>query len=129
MAAGSRSLSSEVATLINQGSACAEISGGGVTLSPGAVSVTFTAQPECSLVSVVSMMAPSPDWFVGSHGLNLANNGQWRDTVVHNLRTYDSGTDSGASFTSADLVTSPPQTIQFAPEVPGLVGTFTFQRL
>ena len=122
-------LRGEIATLISQGGACAEINGGGVTVSPGAVSVTFTAQPECSLVSVVSMMAPSPDWFVGSNALNLVNNGQWRDTVVHSLRTYDSGTDSGSTFTAPNLVTSPAQTIQLAPEIPGLVGTFTFTRL
>ena len=122
-------LRSEIAALINQGSACAEINGGGVSLSPGSVSVTFTAQPECSLVSVVSMLAPSPDWFVGSNAINLVNNGQWRDRVVHNLRTYDSGTDSGATFTAPNLVTSPPRTIQLAPELPGLVGNFTFERL
>jgi len=61
--------------------------------------------------------------------INLVNNGQWRDSVVHNLRTYDSGTDSGVTFTAPNLVTSPPRTIQLAPELPGLVGNFTFERL
>ena len=122
-------LISEIATLIGQGSACAEINGGGVALSPGSVSVTFTAQPECPLVTVVSMLAPSPDWFVGSNAINLVDNGAWRNSVVHNLRVYDSGTDSGATFTAPNLVTSPPEVIKLAPEVPSLVGTFTFTRL
>ncbi|MGB1310909.1 MAG: spondin domain-containing protein [Leucothrix sp.] len=122
-------LSNEIDALINQGSACSEISGGDVGFSPGSVSVTFTVQPECSLVSVVSMLAPSPDWFVGSNALNLVSNGQWRDTVVHDLRTYDAGTDSGTTFDSDDLITSPAEAIQLLPEIPGVIGTFTFTKL
>ena len=121
-------LKSEISKLINQGSACAEISGDNIDFPNNSGTVTFTVQPECSLVSLISKLTPSPDWFVGSDSLNLVNNSQWRNTVVYKLRAYDSGTDSGLTFTGSNLVTSPPEKIQRAPRNEDYVGVFTFQR-
>ena len=38
---------------------------------PGSTSVDFTVSPEFPLVTLVAMIAPSPDWFVGVDGLDL----------------------------------------------------------
>jgi hypothetical protein len=65
------------------------------------------------LVSFITMIAPSPDWFLGVHDLNLCNTatGEWQDREVKDLFPYDAGTDSGLAFTSGDVVTNPPVNI------------------
>jgi hypothetical protein len=129
-------LDNEVDALIDAGTACTRISGGGIGSSPGSVSVTFTVNPDCPLVSIVSMIAPSPDWFVGVSGLSLYENGDWVSTKEVELLPYDAGTDSGATYASANRVTDPPEAISKIETEPFLVegkvpplGTFTFTRL
>ena len=65
--------------------------------------INFCTSKEFPLVTVVSMIAPSPDWFVGTRGLNLLSGGNFVETMSHPMRAYDAGTDSGASFTASDL--------------------------
>jgi hypothetical protein len=133
---GTSPLDSEIEAFIASGTACATISGGGVPVSPGSVSVTFTVNLGCPLVSVVTMIAPSPDWFVGVAGLNLLQDGAWVDELTIELLPHDAGTDSGTRYTSPNDPTSSPgpiTPIEWEPlVVDGIVpalGTFTFTRL
>ncbi len=129
-------LDSEIESLIASGGACAEISGGGINPSPGIVSVTFTMTQDCKHVSVVSMIAPSPDWFLGVSGLNLYENGNWVHERIVELFAYDAGTDSGKSYASPNEPTISSEgihRIDYSPvavdgKVPAF-GTFTFTRL
>ena len=58
--------------------------------------------------SLISMLAPSPDWFVGVDGVELCGSGgKWKDSVTRNLQAWDAGTDSGMNFTSTDAPTMP----------------------
>ena len=129
-------LDAEIDALIDAGSACTTISGGGISTSPGAVEVTLTVSQECPLVSVVSMIAPSPDWFVGVSGLSLYEGGRWVDESVVELFPYDAGTDSGASYGSPNSPTESADPIYAIETEPLLIdgvvpplGTFTFTRL
>ncbi|MDY7042546.1 MAG: spondin domain-containing protein [Chloroflexota bacterium] len=129
-------LDKEIDSLVAAGSACAKISGGGINPSPGVVTLTFTVNQECPLVSVVSMIAPSPDWFVGVSGLSLYEDGKWVDEKVVQLLPYDAGTDSGASYRSPDMPTEDAEAIYAIMVEPFLIngvvpslGTFTFTRL
>jgi hypothetical protein len=133
---GKSPLDSEIDQLIGSGSACTQISGGGINPSPGVVAVTFTASQDCPLVSVVTMIAPSPDWFVGVSGLSLFENGAWIDQMVVDLLPYDAGTDSGSSYASPNAPTDSPEPIYRIEVEPLLIegtvpplGTFTFARL
>ncbi|XP_028390893.1 spondin-2-like [Dendronephthya gigantea] len=65
------------------------------------------------LVSFITMIAPSPDWFVGVHDFDLCNttSGEWRDSRERYLPLYDAGTDSGPRFTSPNNETRPPERI------------------
>ena len=48
------------------------------------------------LVTLLSMIGPSPDWFVGISGLSLLDgNGNWRAERVVNLYPYDAGDRRG----------------------------------
>jgi hypothetical protein len=110
-----------------------KLSGGGIGTSPGSVSLTFQVSNESPLVTSVSMIAPSPDWFVGVSGLSLYENGEWVSEKVVDLYLYDAGTDSGTDFTSRDAVMTPPVVIVRIDEsvLPGSsvpYGTFTFTK-
>ena len=69
------------------------------------VSTTFTVKASHPLVSVLSMIAPSPDWFVGVSSLSLYNNG-WRNRVV-DLYPYDAGTENGSGWSLFNAATIP----------------------
>jgi hypothetical protein len=133
---GKSPLDSEIEALITEGEACELISGGGITLSPGAVTVEFTASQDCPLVSLASMIAPSPDWFVGVAELSLYGDEGWIEEQVVALYPYDAGTDSGGSYTSPNEPTEEPEAIHRIETDPLLVegrvpplGVFRFTRL
>jgi len=129
-------LDSEIEALIDSGSACATVSVGGIAPSPGQVTTTVSMTLDCSVVSLVSMIAPSPDWFVGVFALSLFEDGDWVEEKVVNLYPYDAGTDSGGSYASPDAPIANPRAIRRIREEPLLIdgevpplGTFTFSRI
>lgn len=129
-------LDSEVGQAVAVGNALAILSGGGIFPSPGQVELEFEVNQKFPLVTLVSMIAPSPDWFVGVRDLNLFVNGGWTDQVVVELFPYDAGTDSGVTYTSADQDTVPRQPIRRIEGDPFVnqgavapMGTFTFRRI
>lgn len=132
---GKQPLTSELNALIANGEAETLISGGGIGRSPGQVRVEFTASQDHPEVSVVTMIAPSPDWFVGVHGLSLFQSGRWMDEVVMDLAPYDAGTDFGPTFLSPNDDTTPHEPIIQLVEPFDLngevapLGTFTFRRI
>lgn len=129
-------LSQEVERAIGAGSANTVLSGGNLGRSPGAVNLQFDISQRFSLVTLVTMVAPSPDWFVGVSGLALFENGQWVEERRVSLDPYDAGTDSGITYGSPDLPTVPRAPIARITGYPmaaaGRVapfGTFTFRRI
>ncbi len=116
-------LEGEVEDAIMAGSAASVVSGGGIGVSPGIVSVSFNIDLDFPLLTLVSMIAPSPDWFVGVHDLSLFEGTRWVEEVVLDLPPYDAGTDSGISFLSTDLPTSPPGPIAQITGHPFIGGT------
>ena len=64
------------------------------------------------LVTLLSMIGPSPDWFVGISGVSLLDgNGEWRDELVVNLYPYDAGTEEGDEFSLSNPATNPQEPI------------------
>ena len=77
------------------------------------VTLNFTATGDHTLLSLVTMIAPSPDWFVGVHDLDLKDaNGQWQDQMVIDINSYDAGTEEGSSFSLNNPPTNPQDVIQ-----------------
>lgn len=118
----------EVNAAIANGNAESVIMAPGIN-SPGSIQTDFDVSLGYPRITVVTMIAPSPDWFVGVNGLNLFENGSWRPLTVVDLLPYDAGTDSGTTFTSSNLPTVPPEPIfqimddPFPDDVP--LGTFS----
>jgi len=105
-----------------------------VGASPTTKSLEFEATTEMPLLTMVTMVAPSPDWFVGVDSLDLRDATGWADTIVIDLYALDSGTDSGVDFTSdnADITPHIPITdFTSTPPFAGTprLGTFTIELL
>ncbi len=67
------------------------LSGGGAVFSRN---TTISVSGSFPLVSLASMLAPSPDWFVGLSGASLLNDDcSWKDSVTQDLRVYDAGSE------------------------------------
>ena len=99
-----------VATLVSEiganSNADAVVSAGSAFISPTqTVTGTFTANASHPLVSVLSMIAPTPDWFVGVSGVILYDNG-WQNRVVE-LFPYDAGTEDGSGWSLFNPDTNP----------------------
>ena len=61
-----------------------------------------------SKVSIITMLAPSPDWFIGIDSLDLCNNGTWRESMnVTMLPPWDAGTEDGTAFSLNNVPTVP----------------------
>lgn len=126
-------LAAEVEAAIGDGHAGQVIESEEYPPSPGATFTDFTATPDAPLVTLTSMVAPSPDWFVGVRGLDLRDGDAWAPSLTVDLFPWDAGTDSGVAFTSPDQDTDPREPISaitgapFSPGVP--LGTFTFTLL
>ncbi len=129
---GTSTLTAEIRAQI-PGDALAVINGSGIR-SPGSTTIqTVTLQEDFPLVTVVTMIAPSPDWFVGVSGLSLRDAaGDWIGELEVVLYPYDAGTDSGTAYNSANDDTQPREPIHslrgvnpFSDEP---IGTFTFTR-
>ena len=136
---GKSKLLAEIAALIAAGTAHGELSGNGLSTSPSSVSLEFKVVSSHPYVTLVSMLAPSPDWFVGVSGLSLlAEDGTWKDREEVPLRLYDAGTDDGTTFRATNANSDPAQPISRLTSESGdtdftdgnpPVGTFTFQKL
>ena len=64
------------------------------------------------LVSIVSMLGPSPDWIVGVSALEMClANCTWLDKKELFLYPWDAGVDSGISYESPDHPTEPQEPI------------------
>ena len=122
----------EVEAAIAAGHAESVISGPGL-VSPSAKSIVVSVSQSFSEVTLVSMVAPSPDWFVGVNGLDLFQPGHWIDEIELPLFAIDAGTDSGSTYLAPDQPTLPPDPVALKPGAPfsfGVpLGTFTFTRI
>jgi hypothetical protein len=87
------------------------VTGGSIFPAPGTATASFNMTRPVGRVTMVTMIACSPDWFTGVTGLPLFAHGRYKDDYVVPLYSWDAGTDSGPSYESPDQVTIPPDPI------------------
>lgn len=98
--------------------------------SPGSYSFQIGVERGRHNVTLFSMIAPSPDWFIAaSTSLLDPIDGFWYDKVTVYPSSYDAGTDSGTTFTSANNATTPQEAISFLKAGPLTEGTDTVQNM
>ena len=129
-------LDEEIKAAIGQGTAGALFESGALFSFPGTLEASFTADAAHPFVSVVAMVAPSPDWFTGVSSVALQANGKWVDAITLPLWVWDAGTDHGTVHHAADADAQPRQNTRLAagPQFLGdkglrPVGTVTFTRV
>ena len=77
----------------------------------GQVTGSIRANSNFPQLSLASMIAPSPDWFIGLSSFSLYRDKQWvKDTTI-NLYVYDAGTEEGDVFGYSNPATVPQQPI------------------
>jgi len=126
----------QIEAAIGRGSAGALFQARPIERMPGTTTFEVTVDERHPLVSLVTMIAPSPDWFTGVADIRLLENGAWIAEKTLPLEAWDAGTDSGATFRSPDADTMPRgpvgriDTAHFTVKSnPVPVGTVTFKRL
>lgn len=79
--------------------------------SCGPMSFEVEMHADFPLVSLVTMLGPSPDWFVGVSGLALRDDENWIETIQYDLYPYDGGTRSANAFALRGPLNEPPEPI------------------
>ncbi|XP_075166031.1 M-spondin [Haematobia irritans] len=78
-----------------------------ITTGAGRSEAKFFVDSNHSLVSLMTRIVPSPDWFIGVDSFQLCVGGSWIDTVTVEMDPLDAGTDNGFTFTAPNWPTSP----------------------
>ena len=99
---------------------------GGLSNSPGSRISNQTITSDFPVISLVGMIAPSPDWIIGVHDINLREGGIWTRELTIDLDPYDAGTDSGVTFTSSNADVTPHAPISNLSNVFPFTGTARF---
>jgi hypothetical protein len=91
---------------------------------------TIETTQDYPLLSLVSMIAPSPDWMIGVNSIELIDPfGAWEESIVLDVYPIDAGTDSGTDYTSPNANIDPKENIMSAQGVAPFsnekIGTIT----
>lgn len=100
-------LDSEIDKMVMDAKALNKIIASNLSMGVGEIEFMIDISKEYSYVSLVSMIAPSPDWFIACNNVSLFIDNAFVDKKEINLMVYDSGTDSGTYFTSEDMMSEP----------------------
>lgn len=109
------------------------VTGSSLSSGTGTIEVEIKVNKENPSVTLATMIAPSPDWYVAIVNENLLENGDFVASKTVNASAYDAGTDSGVNYTSANATTNPQGTIQKITTSPldgnVAIATVTFTKL
>ena len=103
------SIQSEINGLIADGDADRLVAGTDSFISAEETN-TFTIDVNSTypLLSLLTMIAPSPDWIVGFHDLSLVDSeGDWISQIVLDVNSYDAGTENGSGLSTSNPATNP----------------------
>jgi len=139
MAEGGRTtpMDEEINALIENKEGLELILGENLATGEGSISVDVKVTKDFPAISLVTMIAPSPDWYVGVINQSMLNsNGTFQKEMVFPLNVYDSGTDNGNSFEALNDATQPKGVIMKFENTNlgnsigynGNIGTVTFKR-
>ena len=120
---GTSPLDDELQAMITAGKGLKYFIGSNLGSGSGTIKLNIVIDKDNSAVSLVSMVAPSPDWYVGVLDVNLIEDNAFVEQKTVEAKVYDAGTDSGVTFTSANSVTNPQEKISLFVDSPLGNGT------
>lgn len=100
-------LQTELEAKITDGEGFDFVLGSGLGSGEGEITVEVEVNAINSAVTLVSMVAPSPDWYVAALNVNLYDGSHFLENITVTAAVYDAGTDSGTTFDSDDANTDP----------------------
>ncbi len=104
-------LAGEIQARITAGTAGEQITASGINSFPTTTQSTFEIEVDDPNVTLISMVAPSPDWFVGVSDVSLRNGDFWVQALTVDLHPYDAGTEEGSGFSLSNPETNPQEPI------------------
>jgi hypothetical protein len=108
----------EVQPAIDAGNAEQYIDGDDLASAGGTITISGIEISEAfPLLTLVSMIAPSPDWMISINSLDLRSGGDWAGNIELDLFPYDAGTDAGTDYTSTNDDTTPHEPISSKQDV------------
>ncbi|MDT0559438.1 spondin domain-containing protein [Ichthyenterobacterium sp. W332] len=126
---------SEVLDAINDGNADQWIQR---SVNPFAAIATATINnleidEDYPLLTLASMIAPSPDWMIAVSNVNLRDGNNWINMMTIDLFPYDAGTENGFGYSTSNTATNPQSVISNIANVAGYpfnsnkIGTLTIE--
>jgi len=91
-------LRSELSIAQNAGTVGATIEFQSLFSLPNSDTVEIEVDRDKPFITLITMIAPSPDWFIGVSGLSLLESDEWVRSLTVELRPYDAGTEEGTTF-------------------------------
>ena len=132
----SKTLKAELEEIQRRGRLGTLIEGPALGTVPGSISLRFETSKAHPNLSLVTMIAPSPDWFTGISSVALVLDGKWIEQQTMTIWAWDSGTDSGSTYTAEDADTQPQESVRLVATKHFLgsnglvpVGTVTIKRV
>ncbi len=130
-------IESEVNDAISNNTSYKLIKGTGLSTGPGTITIIdVEINMDFPLVSLITMIAPSPDWVAQINSVKLTDaNNDWLPELTIEVYASDAGTDNGTTYGSDNDDTNPAvkmfslqNTTPFSDQI---IGTFkiTFQNL
>ncbi len=116
-------LDAEIDNMISSGNVSSRVNGTGISSGTGGGVASLRVTGNHGLVSIVSMVAPSPDWYIGVQNISLIRNGEYITDTIISMESFDAGTDSGTDFKSENKPTDPAGPISVITDSPLGNGT------
>jgi hypothetical protein len=129
---GTSIITDEINALIVSGLAYEVINGTGLSSGLGSIILNnVSVDSSFPYISLLTMIAPSPDWIAQINNLKLTDiNGNWQTSISVDVYATDAGTDSGTTYTSPNDDTNPAENISSLendfPFSDQIIGTFVF---
>ena len=113
------------------GNAGAYLNLGGLGAYPSSATRQINVSEDFPLLTLASMIAPTPDWFVGLSGFNLkeGSRGCWKRTITENLVGNDAGTETGTGYSLGNPAENPHKPIGPITALPQAVRNNPFATL
>lgn len=84
------------------------INAGGLNTAKGTITISnLQVNENYPLLTLISMIAPTPDWFITLNSFDLRNGGTWVNSASINLFPYDAGTEEGSEYSTTNPDTTP----------------------
>lgn len=87
--------------------------GNNLATGVGQISIDVVVDKYHPSVTLATMLAPSPDWYLAVVNINLLENNSFVSTKTIDGIVYDAGTDDGITYTSANTNTYPRRAISY----------------